>query len=235
MILAAGLGTRLKQFTKNSPKALVRINEKTLLEFVVENLKMQGVNEIIINVFHFADQIIDFVEANNKFDIRIEFSRESDLLDTGGGLKKASWFFDDDSPFILYNVDVLSSLDLNVMKSFHDKSNALATIAVRPRKTSRYFLFDSTGKMRGWENVKTGERIIASKTASELTPLSFMGIHIISPKIFEMFPEEEKFSIVDFYLRIAGEYVIKGFNGKPYTWIDCGKIESLLKAKNSIL
>jgi NDP-sugar pyrophosphorylase family protein len=232
MILAAGLGTRLKPLTDKIPKALIKIKDKTLLEYVINALKNQGVDEIIINVHHYAQQVIDFVEINRKFDIQIEFSHETELMDTGGGLKKAAWFFNDNSPFILYNVDVLSNLDLDEMMIIHNKTNALVTLAVRSRKTSRYFLFDENNRLAGWENIESGEQRIVSKSTKDLQQLSFMGIHIISPKIFTKFPKEERFSIVKYYLEIAGDNLIKGFRGDAYSWVDCGKPENLSKANN---
>jgi len=228
MILAAGLGTRLRPLTDHIPKALIKVRDVTLLEHAVTLLKNQGVTEIIINTHHHAQQIIDFVKIHRSFDITIEFSNESTLLDTGGGLKKASPFFDD-TPFVLFNVDVLTDLDLQKMLSFHKASDALVTLAVRSRKTSRYFLFDDKNRLAGWENVKSGEKRLALKDAGQLRQLSFMGIHIISPKIFNLFPGDEIFSIVELYLQIAGNNLINGFHADSYSWTDCGRIENLEK------
>jgi len=234
MILAAGLGSRLKSLTKNTSKALIEINNKSLLEIVITNLKAQGITEIIINVYHHAQQIIDYVNTNNKFGIDIEFSQEAKLLDTGGGLKKASWFFDDGAPFLLHNVDVISDLNIEEMLEYHKNNNSIISIAVRKRKTSRYFMFDENYQLCGWKNEATGKQKIAKEITQNVHPFSFMGIHIISPGVFKYFPNEDKFSIVDFYLNIAAKHKIFGFQADKYSWIDCGKPENLSEAEKYI-
>ena len=231
MILAAGLGSRLKDLTKNTPKALIKIKDKTLLEIVVSKLKSQGILDVIINVHHFAQQIIDFVESRNNFDINIEFSKETELLDTGGGLKKASHFFDDGLPFLLHNVDVISNINIAKMLEFHKNKNLMVSIAVRSRKTSRYFLFDEKNRLSGWKNENSGEQKIVRASSQKLIPFSFMGIHVISPQVFKYFPNKDKFSIVDFYLDIAAENKILGFKADKYSWVDCGKPENLTQAE----
>ena len=230
MILAAGIGSRLKDLTKDTPKALIKIKDRTLLEIVVSNLKSQGIRDIIINVHHFSEQIIDFVAANNNFGINIEFSKETKLLDTGGGLKMASWFFDDGEPFLLHNVDVISDLKIAEMLEFHINNESMISVAIRSRKTSRYFLFDKNNRLCGWKNEATSEKKIVQETSQKLFPYSFMGIHILSPQVFKYFPKEDKFSIVDFYLNIAAENKILGFQADKYSWIDCGKPENLTEA-----
>lgn len=234
MILAAGLGTRLKNLTQNSPKALINIKNKSLLEILITKLKSQGINKVIINVYHHSQQIIDYVNSNNKFGIEVEFSQEDTLLDTGGGLKKASWFFDDNQPFLLHNVDVISNINISQMLKFHKTNKAIATIAIRSRKTSRYFLFDSNTKLCGWKNEASGQQKIVKDSLQKLLPFSFMGIHIISPKVFKLFPEKEKFSIVDFYLGIAKENKLMGFQADKFSWIDCGRPENLMEAEKYI-
>src|SRR5579862_8740679 len=153
MILAAGLGTRLRPLTNDRPKALVEIQGHTLLEITLKRLRSFGVSDVIVNVHHFADMVVDFLEANDQFGMHIEISKEEELLDTGGGLKKVGYFFqsqvENDGPFILHNVDVLSSIDLGKMLLQHDRSGALATLAVQQRKTSRYLLFDEQGQLCG--------------------------------------------------------------------------------------
>ncbi len=149
MILAAGLGTRLRPLTDDRPKALVEISGHTLLEITLRRLKQFGIREVIVNVYHFADMVVDYLKQNGDFGMRIEISREEVLLDTGGALKKAAWFFQEDSgradePFLVHNVDVLSSIDLHRMLLFHRTNQALATLAVQQRKTSRYLLFDES-------------------------------------------------------------------------------------------
>lgn len=226
MIFAAGLGTRLRPLTNEKPKALVEIKGKTLLEITINHLTQNGFNKIIINVHHFADQIIDFIHMH-KFRAKIEISDERNkLLDTGGGLKKASWFFEGGEPFLLHNVDILSDLDLKEFYQVHLKNNSLATLAVRNRKSSRYFLFDDEYNLCGWENVKTGEKII-SKRRKTLNQLAFSGIHIIDPKLFNYFPGEGKFSIVDVYLKAAKKEKIKGFLHNYSFWQDVGRLEDL--------
>ena len=236
LIFAAGLGTRLKPLTETMPKALVPVGGIPLLEHAILKLKKVGVTEIIINVHHFADQIIDFIHSKNAFDIRIAFSDERDLLlDTGGGLKKAAWFLEDNQPFFVYNVDILSNVDLKQMYSYHLQFDSLSTLFVSERKTSRYLLFDNDNKLRGWHNTQTGEikpqgTIINSE---EYNPLAFNGIHVISPEIFTLMNDwQGGFSIIDFYLSIAGKSNIQPFQEKDTQIIDVGKIMSLQEAEN---
>ncbi|HES59202.1 MAG: nucleotidyltransferase family protein [Calditrichaceae bacterium] len=230
MILAAGLGTRLRPLTDSIPKALVKINDKTLLEIVINRLKSFGVNGIIINVHHFADQIIQFIKDNNSFDIQIEISKEEDLLDTGGGLKKAAWFFDDHMPFLLHNVDVLSDIDISKLVEFHNNNSAIATLATRTRKTSRYFLTDSHNTLCGWESIQSNEKKMVRQFQGDLSRVSFMGIHSISPELLSYLPSVEKFSIIDAYLKIAENHTIKTMPCDTYRWLDLGKPEQLNQA-----
>lgn len=231
MILAAGIGSRLKELTSNTPKALIKIKDKTLLEIVIKKLKSHGIEDIIINIYHYAQQIMDFSKENNNFGINLTFSQEKELLDTGGGLKKASWFFEGERMFLLHNVDVISDIDLKELEKLHNSNSAAATIAVRSRKTSRYFLFDCQNQLCGWKNKNTGEQKIVIKSNQNLAPLSFMGIHVISPQLFDYFPKENKFSIVDFYLNIAKKQKILGYQADKFSWIDCGKPENLKEAE----
>lgn len=232
MIFAAGLGVRLRPLTDTKPKALVEINGVTLLELVINRLKKTGVNEIIINVHHFAGQIIDFLDKKQRFNIRIEISHENKLLDTGGGLQKAGWFFNDANPFLLHNVDVLTDLNYDAVISSHLQSGALVTVAVRRRKTTRYFLFDQNQRLCGWKSTDSGEIKMARKADGELQNLSFMGIHVISPKIFDLFTEKAPFSIIDAYLRLAAdEHKITACRADRARWIDLGKKEKLAEAE----
>lgn len=227
MILAAGLGTRLKPLTDKLPKALVKVKDKTLLELTIENLKSFGINEIIINVHHFADLIIDYLKQKNYFDIKIEISDERDeLLDTGGGIKNAEWFLGDDY-FIVHNVDVISNLNLQNMFEYHKSNDAIATVAVKNRETQRYFLFDNELNLCGWKNSKTNEVKIVRDTKEELIPLAYSGIQILSPKIFYLIAEEGKFSIIDTYLRLAKDNIIKAYRHDDVEWFDVGKIDVL--------
>ena len=232
MILAAGMGSRLKPLTDHIPKALVEINGKSLLQLVIERLKPFAVTEIIINVHHHGQQIVDFVVAHELFGLWIEFSRETELLDTGGGLKKAAWFFDDGAPFLVHNVDVLSDLDIFEMAKTHRQSGALATVAVRSRQTSRYLLFDEQNRLCGWRSVKDGQEKIVRPGVKSLKPLSFMGIHIISPEIFTFMPAQERFSIIDLYLDLAARgKSIMAYRADECRWIDLGKRESFEQVK----
>ncbi len=233
MILAAGMGTRLKPLTESIPKALVKIKEHTLLELQIKKLKSEGFDEIIINVHHLADHISKYLEENNFFGCSISISDESDkLLDTGGGLKKASDFFSDSKPFLVYNVDILSNINLKKLLDFHILSNGIATVAVQERESSRKFLLDENGILCGWMNKETGAKIISKKSLSELILCSFSGIQIIDPKIFRYFPDKDVFSLVELYLRVASKEIIMGKIHNEDDWLDVGKIENLSEAEN---
>jgi NDP-sugar pyrophosphorylase family protein len=230
MILAAGLGTRLKPLTNTIPKAMVTLDGKPLLYYAIQKLIKSGVDQIIINVHHFPEKIIEYVQQNDMFGIDIQFSKEDSLLDTGGGLKKAAWFFDDKQPFILHNVDVLSDIDLSDMLNNHRQRESMATLAVRKRKTSRYFLFNQESCLAGWQSLDTGEEKIVTQHSGDLINLSFMGIHILSPEIFSLLPAETVFSIIDAYLDLAGNgEKIVGYRTDSF-WIDLGCQENLDKA-----
>jgi NDP-sugar pyrophosphorylase family protein len=232
MILAAGLGTRLKPFTDQHPKALAKVNGKTILQRNVEYLSSFGIRDVIVNVYHFADQIIDVIKANNGFGSNISISDERDeVLETGGGIKKAAWFFEKDSePFVVMNVDILTNMHLNEMIFQHHQNNPLATLAVTSRVTSRYFLFDELNRLCGWKNEKTGEQKISMQSEKYLQK-AFSGIHIISPKIFPLIKMQGKFSMVDVYLELAKTNIIEAFDHSNSKLIDVGKPESILKAE----
>lgn len=231
MILAAGLGTRLKPFTDKHPKALAFVNGKTILQRNIEYLAQFQIKDLIINVHHFAEQIVDLIEKNEGFGSKITFSDETnEVLETGGGLKKASWFFGDEDPFVVMNVDVLTNLDLLKMIGFHHKQNPIATLAVTSRATSRYFLFDDLNHLSGWINKSTGEKKI-SRQANNYYEKAFSGIHIISPRIFNLIDSTGRFSIVDEYLKLSKSYTISGFDHSDTKFIDVGKPESILKAE----
>ncbi|MCX6168877.1 MAG: nucleotidyltransferase family protein [Ignavibacteriales bacterium] len=235
LILAAGLGTRLQPLTDKIPKALVEINGITLLEITIKRLITAGFKRIIINVHHFADQIINFIEEKNKFGIEIEISDERELLlDTGGGLKEASWFFGNGKPFLIHNVDILTDIDLSDLYNDHLSSNSIVTLAVQKRKSSRYFLFDEEKYLCGWENVKTNERKMSRESNGELTQLAFSGIHIADPSMFKLMPSEKVFSIVDFYLSIASQNRISYFDHSNSLFIDLGKKENLEEAEKKL-
>jgi len=238
MILAAGLGTRLRPLTDNRPKALVELNGQTLLEITLSRLRRFGVSEVIVNVHHFADMVVEYLKKRDNFGMHIEISREETLLDTGGGLKKAAWFFEEspsrsnaDAPFILHNVDVLSNIDLDRMRQAHIQKQALATLAVQDRDTSRYLLFDAQQQLCGRTTSHP-----ATPTASEkLQALAFSGIHIISPLLLSKMAEEGAFSIIDTYLRLAAEGEnIQAFRADEYYWRDLGKPDSVAQAAHDL-
>lgn len=237
LIFAAGLGTRLKPLTDTMPKALVPIDGKPLLEHVILKLKAAGFNQIIVNVHHFPDQIIEFLKSKNNFDLRIEISDERDkLLDTGGGVKKAKWFFDDGKPFLVHNVDILSNIDLQSLYQQHLETLPLATLVVSERDTFRYFLFDEEARLKGWINEKTGEVRPDHLTHTELyNKLAFSGIQVLSPDVFKLmkhFPDH--FSIVDFYLRNAAQQQIKAYVPHALKMIDVGKLNVLTEAEQFV-
>jgi NDP-sugar pyrophosphorylase family protein len=238
MVLAAGLGTRLRPLTNDRPKALVEINGRTLLEITVSRLRSFGVGEVIVNVHHFADMVVDYLKKKDNFGMRIEVSRENVLLDTGGGLKKAAYFFLDDSsrpeaPFIVHNVDVLSTIDLRRMMQFHTENQALATLAVQDRKTSRYLLFDDRLQLCGRRTGSDQPELVRGVQAT--SALAFSGIHVISPCLLTMMTEEAAFSIITTYLRLAaqGEKIL-AFRADEYYWRDLGKPENIEQAAQDI-
>ena len=239
MILAAGLGTRLRPLTDDRPKALVEVAGRTLLEITLMRLRAFDVREVIVNVHHFADQVIEYLKANHKFGMRIEISREEILLDTGGGLKKAAWFFREDSAsrdqsFILHNVDVISTIDLLKMVEAHEANGALATLAVQKRESSRQLLFDEHLQLCGRRAGRDREPEIA-RPARVLEPLAFSGIHVISPRLLPMLTEDGVFSIIAPYLRLAGKgEQILGFRADQYYWRDLGRAEDLQQAEQDL-
>ena len=232
MILAAGLGTRLKPLTNSTPKALIKIKDFTLLELQIKKLVSEGFDQIIINVHHFGEVVKDYLKQNNFFNCSIEISDESEkLLDTGGGLKKAYHFFRDDEPFLVYNVDILSNISLRKLINYHLASESIATLAIQNRDSSRKFLFDKNNILCGWMNQKSGENIISRGEQSELFPYSFSGIQVINPKIFKYFPDKDIFSLVELYLSAARKAKISGYVHNDDLWIDIGKLENLDRAE----
>ena len=227
MILAAGLGTRLRPLTNDRPKALVEVAGRTLLEITLTRLKEFDVREAIVNTHHFAEMIPAYLKKHDDFGMRIEISHEDVLLDTGGGLKKAAWFFEDSSePFLLHNVDVISTIDLRRMVQFHHQQGALATMAAQDRKTSRPLLFDEEGRLCAR----------ADKAAPEgMQALAFAGIHVISPRIFSQMSETGIFSIIDAYLRLSAQREkMIAFRADEYQWRDLGRPENVAEAAREI-
>ena len=236
MVLAAGLGTRLRPMTDSRPKALVEVAGRTLLEITLTRLHEFGVNEVIVNVHHFADMVIDYLKSKNNFGMRIEISREDVLLDTGGGLKKAAWFFLDDplrldEPFVLHNVDVISSIDIRRMVGVHAENQALATLAVKNRETSRYLLFDEQDRLCGRRS-KPDLKTELVRPVEKPQALAFSGIHVLSPRLLPMIREDGVFSIINTYLDLVarGENVA-AFHADQYYWRDLGRPEHLAQAE----
>lgn len=231
MIFAAGFGSRLQPITNHLPKALVPVADKTLLEHTILTLKGAGIDEIIVNLHHFGEQIIDFLKENNNFGIRIEISDERDkLLDTGGGMKHAKDFFDDGEPFLIHNVDIFSNIDLKKLYAKHlEHDNRLATLVVSERETNRYLLFDADDKLSGWVNTATGEtRPTSDLVVDQYRKLAFSGIQVVSPRIFELMESEpDKFPIIDFYLRHCESELIAAYVPENLKMIDVGKLDAL--------
>lgn len=222
-VFAAGLGTRLKPLTDNCPKALVKLNRKPLLWHTINYLERFGVNFIVVNIHHFGEQIIEYVKCQ-KFSAKIVISDERDLLlDTGGGLLKAKEHFKGEEPFLAINVDVVASVDLGQVIRYHIENNNMATLVVRNRETSRYFLFDNNLQLSGWKNSATGEQTITRNTVKEITPLAFSGIQVISPKLFSLVNNDGKFSVTPMYLKLSESEKIMGFIDNSDFWLDLGK------------
>ena len=237
MILAAGLGTRLQPLTNDRPKALVVVAGRTLLEIALTRLYSFGVTDVIVNTHHRSDMIAEYLKAHDNFGMRIEISHEQDLLDTGGGLKNAAPFFLEgvniDHPFILYNVDVISTIDLGAMMRFHVQKGALATLAAQIRDSSRYLLFDEEGQLCGRRVANRSDELF--RPAHIVQSLAFSGIHVLSPRIFNAMKERGAFSIIDAYLRLAaqGEKLV-AYNADGSYWRDLGRPESLQEAARDL-
>lgn len=233
LIFAAGMGTRLKEYTIDKPKALVQLAGKPLLQHAIEKLMAHHITDITINVFHFADQIISFLEHHPFPGAQIHISDErGELLNTGGGLKKAEAFFAGDEPILIYNVDVISNLDLNLLESYHLASGSLATLVVRQRYTSRYLMFDQHLQLAGWKNFSNGETKISREEAFDnAVPYAFSGIQVVSPEIFSLITEGGKFPIMDLYLRLARTKPIHGYIDTSPIWMDLGKPAQLQLAE----
>lgn len=231
MIFAAGLGSRLKPWTDARPKALVLVNGKSLLQRNIGYLQNHGIFEVIINVHHFADQIVDAVEKNNGWGSAITISDEKDaVLETGGGLQKASWYFEGEADFVVMNVDILTDMDLSAMIRQHLQLHSLATLAVSDRDTSRYFLFDKDAVLSGWRNVTNGKEKIV-RNADILIQKAFSGIHVINSFLLSQMKREGKFSMVDVYLDLAKSHIISSYDHTGAQMIDVGRPESILKAE----
>lgn len=230
MIFAAGLGTRLKPYTLDRPKALVEVEGIPMLEWCIRRLLFFGFRDIVVNVHHHADQIRQFLQDKQYFNANIQISDESDvLLDTGGGLKRAVPLLGTEQPILLHNVDVFSNLNLAQLYHIHLQSGALATLATRHRKSSRNLLFDEQQQLCGWTNQKTGETKIV-RAAIRTEALAFSGIQVVSPAIFDCFPDKQAFSIIDLYLEAAPDYPVKAYLHDDTSWLDAGKPDQLVTA-----
>ncbi|MGB8013351.1 MAG: nucleotidyltransferase family protein [Terriglobales bacterium] len=241
MILAAGMGTRLRPLTDDRPKALVEIDGRTLLEIALTRLRAFGIRDVIVNVHHLAGMVIDYLKKRDNFGMRIEVSREDVLLDTGGGLKKAAWFFKDagrhsgeDAPFLLHNVDVLSTIDFERMRQSHVETQALATLAVQDRETSRCLLFDEQHQLCGRRTGRDQPPELA-RAARQMQAWAFSGIHMISPRLFSLMTEDGAFSIITTYLRLAAQgEKIAAFRADEYYWRDLGTPKNIAKAAQDL-
>jgi N-acetyl-alpha-D-muramate 1-phosphate uridylyltransferase len=230
MIFAAGLGTRFKPWTDKHPKALAVVNGKSLLQHNIEYLRQYGISNVVVNVHHFAGQIVEAVQQNKGWGSHITISDESDMvLETGGGIKKAEQLFTADN-IVVINVDILTDLDMGKLIAFHQQHQPLSTIAVTNRTTSRYFLFDEYDTLCGWRNTQTGEEKIARPTTTYI-PKAFSGIHVINKKLLSLIKRQGKFSMVDVYLELAANNIIKGFDHSGSKFIDVGKPDSVAQAE----
>ena len=226
MILAAGKGTRLGKITERIPKTLVDINGKTALQLAVEKCSAHGFNDIIINVHHFADMVEDEVKRLNKLGFSISVSNEREmLLETGGGLYKARGFFNK-NPFLIYNVDIISDLNLSDMYTYHLENKGLATLAVRNRPGNRFYLIDRSGLIHGWRNRSSGEQILTSTTEDVLFEIAFSGMHIVEPEIFN-YMTEGVYTMTSLYLKLAADHDIFTFRDDKGYWGDIGTPENL--------
>lgn len=231
MIFAAGLGSRLKPWTDHHPKALAIVNEKSLLQRNIEYLQKHNIIEVIVNVHHFADKVIDAIKINKGWGSEVTISDETDeVLETGGGLKKAGWYFENTTDFVVMNADILTDMDMSAMITQHKQQQPLATLAVSNRDTSRYFLFDEKNILSGWRNVKTGEERIV-RNADTLIQKAFSGIHVINTGLLQLIKQEGKFSMVDVYLDLAKEHIISSYDHTGKQLVDVGKPESIAKAE----
>ena len=232
MILAAGVGSRLGAITRDQPKALVSVGGVTVLEHVARRLLAAGADRLIINVHHFAEQIVDFVRQHHGFGVEVQFSLEAEVpLETGGGLLQATPLFRRDAPFFMHNVDVLSHLDLTRLYARHQESGALATLAVQQRESSRYLLFDEHGLCGRLDRRRVSAAELHA-TAQEVRHYAFAGVHVVSPALLERIPERGRFSIIDVYLRLAGEGAhIAAFDIGRARWLEIGSPERLAEAR----
>ncbi len=231
MIFSAGLGTRFKPWTDKHPKALALVNGKSLLQRNIEYLQKYGITNVVVNVHHFAGQIIDAVKKNKGWGSHVVISDESDeVLETGGGLVKARALLEGDEPFITLNVDILTDLDINDLLAFHQQHKPLISFGVTSRQTSRYFLFDENNRLCGWRNIKTNEEII-SVNRPGLVQKAYSCVVVFQPEVFGLIKQTGKFSLTETYLDLAKDNLILGYDHSGDKLVDVGKPESVAVAE----
>lgn len=231
MIFCAGLGTRFKPWTDSHPKALAIINGKSLLQRNVEYLQKHGITDVIVNVHHFADQIIEAVEKSDGWGSNITISDETDaVLETGGGLLKAKPLFKPGQRFITLNADILTDLDIKKLLDFHQDQKPLISMAVSDRKTSRNLLFDPYGKLCGWRNNATGEERVSTSTAGAIAK-AYDCVVVFEYDVFDLVRFDGKFSLIDLYLDLARDHAIKGYDHHSEKWMDVGKPDTVAPAE----
>jgi len=232
IILAAGLGSRLNAITRETPKALVEVNGFTMLETVIRKLKDKGITEFLVNIHHFGQKIINFLDANNNFGVHISISDErEELLNTGGAILKARDFIHGKEDILIHNVDIFSDVNLLKMHNYHTEKNCMATLCIRKRDTKRYLLFDDYNNLNGWTNTATNEFKWVLEKPLQFHPFAFSGIYIINPEFVEKINQKGSFSIIDSWLEVAKHDIVKGFIDKSTIWHDLGTIERITEAE----
>jgi MurNAc alpha-1-phosphate uridylyltransferase len=235
MIFAAGLGTRFKPWTDKHPKALALVNGKSLLQRNIEYLQQYGINEVVVNVHHFANQIIEAIKNNEGWGSQLTISDETgEVLETGGGLVKAQSLLQSDEPFITLNADILTDLNIHELLSFHKSNEALISFGITNRKSSRVLLFDEKDRLCGWQNNATGEEKIVIPNQL-LHPMAYSCVAVFEQQVFDLIPQRGKFSLTETYLSLAPNHIIKGFDHSGDKFIDVGKLESVAIAEQMFI
>jgi NDP-sugar pyrophosphorylase family protein len=235
MILAAGVGTRLKPLTNNTPKALLKIGNYTLLEIILRRLASAGIRDIVVNVHHLADQITDFLSINNNFGMEISISNEADeLLDTGGAIKKASEYFAGEETILVHNIDILSNLNFLDLINYHKKSDALITLAVKDRPTTRSLIIDGASRLCGWEFPEKKLCILTRENRKGLKTTAFSGVYVFNSKLIHKFPDEQVFGFIPWILNLASSEKIMTWDQSPAFWYEAGRINSIETAALSL-
>lgn len=236
LILAAGTGTRLQPLTDTVPKALIKISGYTLLEIVIRRIATAGIKQLVINVHHFPEQIIDFLRSKNNFGLDISISDESgELLDTGGAIKKAVHFFEGDEPVLVHNIDILSNLNLNNLIAYHTEHHALMTLAVKDRPTTRSLIIDGSGRLCGWEYPEKKLCFLTRDNRKGLKTTAFSGVYVISPEIRGKFPEESVFGFIPWILDLAANEKIITWDQSPAFWYEAGRLDAIEHAANALI